>query len=256
MTKTTINQQHIIEKISTLTVAHQLVNTIFVDQPIGDIEIDQTRKVGNRIDHDKQILHYRLSPHRFIIKNCKHSECNLIISDIPTFKTIEMNKCICETASYGFNQAFIMELRNSKNIVKDKINFFNQGFFRKMFKKTTESGLMSKISEYSSECSWMIVPDFIFEMFEKSDLFEEMECKSDFLFRNVGRMNGVNVYLNTTELDPVIYFGNYDSITIIINKNIGISSARSMKPDMESDRIISVDYQFLENGLLKMLEIN
>jgi len=253
---TTINQQHIIEKISTLTVAHQLVSTIFVDQSIGDIEIDRTHKVGNRVTHIKEVLHYKLSPHRFIIKNCKHSECNLIISDIPTFKTIEMNKCICETASYGFNQAFIMELRNSKNIIREKIDFFNQGFFRKIFNRVTESGLCSKILECSSGCSWMIVPDFIFEIFKKNDLFEEIECKSDFLFRNVGRMGGINVYLNTTELDPIIYFGNYDSITIILNKNIGISSARSMKPDMESDRIISVDYQFVENGLLKMLEIN
>jgi hypothetical protein len=251
-----VNQEHIIEKISSVTVVNQLVETIFVDSSVGEIEIESVYKDADTIRKTHRVVKYRLDPHRLIVKSCKHSKSSVVISDSPRGNTIGENKCVCDMASVGVNQAFIFGLRNSKSLVRESISFFRQGIFRKVFNRTTESKLLDKMSLFGSDCSWMIVPNFIFEVIRLSDRFVPLECESDLLMRNCGKLGKINVYLNTQEIESVVYFGNYDSITVVVNRNVCFGETKSLSSVYGNNMVVTVEYQFIENGTLKMLTVD
>lgn len=250
-TELTINRQHINDVILDMTVINQLTNTIIVDSPIGEIEITTMSKSNKEVITEKKRVAYKLPQHRLIMKSCKYKKCKLIISDIPNFKTIETNKTLCETASYGINESFLMYLKNSKKVERNKIVFFDQSFIKKIFNKMTEDILINKIIESSVGFSWMIIPKEIFLILKKNKSFNYSDkSSSKYIFKNYGNINGVNVYINYIEYDMRIYFGNYDSITAILNENIEIK-----KIGDNTDKSITLEYQFLETGNLKILEI-
>jgi hypothetical protein len=71
------------------------------------------------------------------------------------------------------------------------------------------------------------MPTFIFDIIKNSTWFEPNNIHSDSIIHNVGKLDELNVYVNPEEIESRLYFGNYDSISIIINKNIKEDSIKS-----------------------------
>jgi len=255
LTKTD-QEENIINKISKITVVNQLVETIYVEESVGSIETTNTVKEGHIVREITERIDYKLKPHRLIVKTQKSSNNHLVISDVPKNNTIFTNKCICECASIAVNRTFISELKSSKKIVKSTFKFFRQNLLKKIFNKNTDDNLVKSILDFGHDCSWMIVPAFIFDIIKESEWFTEFENNSKSLIRKEGKLGEINVYLNEDENDSIIYFANYDSITVVINNNIKIDSKPTVSKIYSEGKTVSVEYLFIENGLTKMLTIS
>jgi regulatory protein YycH of two-component signal transduction system YycFG len=79
--------------------------------------------------------------------------------------------------------------------------------------------------------------------------------KEDSLIFNVGKLDEIQVYLNPDEDESVVYFGNYDSTTILINKNIQDEDLKICSLFKEGRSLI-VEYLFLETGRTKLLKVS
>jgi len=255
LTKTT-QEENIINKISKVTVVNQLVETIYVDDSIGSIESTKTLKEGHIVRETTEKIDYKLKTHRLIVKTQKNSDGHLVISDVPKNNTIFTNKCICDCASIAVNRTFISELKSSKKIVKNTFKFFKQGLLKRVFNENTDDKLVKNILDFGHDCSWMIVPVFIFDIIKESEWFTEIENNSKSLIRKEGKLGEIDVYLNEDENDSIIYFANYDSITVVINNNIKIDRKPTVSNIYSEGKVVSVDYLFIENGLTKMLTIS
>jgi hypothetical protein len=242
----------LLKRISSLTVINQLVETIYVDDSIGQIEVDKTIKDNNVVRHIVEKLDYKLKSHRLIIKSHKGNEDSIIISDLPNTPTISSNKPIC--VSSDINNIFTSEIKSFKNTQKFKYKFFNQGLFKKIFKKNTEHNLVDHILDLGKDCSWIIMPPFILDIIKDSEWFDANNYISESLIYNSGKLSDMNVYVNPNEDESVVYFGNYDSISIIINKNIKEDILKTASFYKEGKSIV-VDYLFLETGVTKYLVV-
>ena len=256
MTPTTLTETTLIQKISNLSVINQIVETIYVDESIGKIEVSKTIKENNVVRNVNEFIEYKLKPHRLIIKNHKKHNSTVIISDLPNSKTIIDNKSVCHCLSSDINNIFISELKSFKGTQKFSYRFFNQSFLMKLIKKNTEFDLVEYIINLGKDCSWAILPKFIFEIVKDSEWFDATNMISESIIFNAGKLDDLNIYVNPDEDESMIYFGNYDSITIIINKNIKEDELKSGNFHKEGKSVV-VEYLFIENlsGLTKSLQV-
>jgi hypothetical protein len=192
-----------------------LVETIFVNESEGEIEICETNKINGVVKRSTHKISYKLHPHRMIVKSCNHN--HLIISDSRKSKTISTDKCVCDCAAEDVNSVFISELKSSKKTIRDSFNYFSQSLIKKMINKNTDEKLLKKIVEYGKESSWVIIPKFLFDILKTSKLFTPVDCPINTLITNVGKLDNLSVYVNTQNEESELFFGNYDSLTIIIN---------------------------------------
>lgn len=250
----TISQPSLLNRISSLTVINQIVETIYVDDSIGKIEIARTSKDKNVVRHITESLDYKLKSHRLLIKSHRGHNSNIIISDLPNSPTISSNKSICHCVSSDINNIFISEIKSFKGTQKFKYNFFEQNLFKKLFNKNTEGKLIDHLLDLGKDCSWIIVPVFIFDIIKGSKWFEPNNSGSESLIYNTGKLTHINVYVNMDEGESSVYFGNYDSISIIINQNIKEDYLKSASFYKEGKSIV-VDYLFIETGITKQLII-
>lgn len=243
----------LLQKVCNLTVINQLVETHYVEKSVGQIEVSKTIKEKDLVRNIVEKIDYKLKQHRLIIKKHKHS--SIIISDLPSSKTISSDRSTCECVSSDINNIFINELRSFKNIQNFEFDFFKQKFFKRIFNPNTDDKLIDKIIEVGKDCSWMIVPVFIYDIIRDSEWFSESIIKQDSLIFNVGKLSDIQVYINPDEFESAIYFGNYDSTSILINKNIGEEESKICSLYKE-EKYIVVEYLFLETGKTKVLRVN
>ena len=257
MIPTTTTETNLIQKISNLSVINQIVETIYVGDTVGKIEVSKTIKEHNVVRNVSEDIEYKLKPHRLIIKSHKKHNSTVIISDLPNSKTIIDNKSICHCLSSDINNIFISELKSFKSTQKSTYRFFNQNFLTKLFKKNTKVDLVSQIINLGEDCSWAILPRFIFDIIKDSEWFDATNMVSESIIFNAGRLDDLNIYINPDEDESMIYFGNYDSITIIINKNIREDELKSASSFRKEDKSIIIEYLFIENfnGITKSLQV-
>lgn len=253
--ETTINQENLLNEISTLTVINQIVETIYVEEPTGSINISKVVKDGNEIKTINNDINYKLKDHRIIVKSDECFKSNLIITDNPNKKTIKRNQKICNILSTDINNIFINELQQFKNIEKGEYKYYKQNFFKKLFKKNKKEELIEYILKFSQNCSWAIVPMPIWEIIKESEWFERTSLTAKSLIFCSGQLHGLNIFINPSEDDKVIYFGNFDSIIIVINKNIKTEKLKCISNVYTSGTELMVSYTFIENGLTKALSI-
>jgi hypothetical protein len=245
-----LNKESLIQRITDLTVLNRLVETIWVDSSQGQIETTNVVKEGDDVKNLIDIINFKLKSHRLIVKNRKGD--NIVISDLPRPKTISKNKPVCICASTDVNKVFISELKSFKNIQKRNFKYFNQSILKRLINPNKDSDLVKCIMDYGSDCSWIIVPTFINQILSDSEWFDSKHEISESLIYHAGHLGDLSVYVNPDEEESTVYFGNYDSITIIINKNIQLEEYKSLSYD-NSDMIMVVDYLFIERGLTKYL---
>jgi hypothetical protein len=252
----TLTETNLIQKISHLSVINQIVETIYVDETVGQIEVSKTIKENDIVRNVSEFIDYKLKPHRLIIKNHRQHNSTVIISDLPKSKTIIDNKPVCHCLSVNINNIFISELKSFKNIQRSSYRFFNQKFFAKLFKKNTENDLVEQILTLGRNCSWAILPRFIFDVIRDSEWFDATNMISESIIFNAGKLDDLNIYVNPDEDESMIYFGNYDSITIVINKNIKEDELKSGSFHKDGKSIV-VEYLFIENlnGVTKSLQV-
>jgi hypothetical protein len=249
---TQIDDQPLLIEISNLTVINQIIETIYVSDSVGQIEINKITKEDDFIRNINEVIDFKLKSHRLIVK-C-NEELQVIISDVPYSKNTCSRKSVCQQISSDINKIFINELKDFKNIEKDEYKFFNQNFLKRILNPNTEYNLVNKLLSFGHGCSWMIVPVFLYDIIKDSRLFESSYNKSGSLIYQVGILNNIVIYLNPDQDESFVFYGNYDSAAIILNKKIKEDVIKSTLVFSES-KSIKIEYQFIELGKTKMLHI-
>lgn len=246
------NNLSLIENIKKLTFLNQLVETIVVDDTVGLVDVDKFSKESDVVIHTQEKINYKLKSTRLIIKSNRDN--NIIISDID-IKTITKNSPICDCISRNTNLIFSKEFENFKNTIKYSIDYFNQGFFKKIFIPTNIKDILRKVEEIGKIYSWIIIPknlEFIFADYKIPE-FEDEGCK---MINNWGMFNNLAIYMNPDQSNKTIYFGRYDSLTLIINKNLKIEEIKTFSDIYTDSKKLSVEYLFIEGTPISSLTIN
>ena len=240
-------KESLLDKISNLSVINQLVETVYVDDSKGRLETVRISKKEGVVKTINDSIDFKLKTNGFITKN------NLIISDLPHTKTIVGNKTLQQCISSNINKVFINEIKSFKNTQFFKFKFRKTSLISKIFRKSNNNKLIEKIINIGSDCSWVIIPSFMKDVISKSNKFISNVNSTNSLIYNFGTLGNINVYVNPDEDGLSLYFGNYDSITIIINKNIKNIELKTLSKYKGNK--IELDYLFIERGITKILKL-
>jgi hypothetical protein len=228
---------------------NELVETIYVDESSGEISICKTIKEYNSVRNITEKIIYMLKSHRILVKEDSCDNSKMTISDQPLSQTICINRSPCQCASYDIMNIFISEISKFKNVENSTYNFFKQGFFKKLLNENSEYDLIERILKNGKNSSWIIVSKRILNIIKNSDKFHSNKKKT-----SIGHLDNMNIYLNPNMDDDNVYYGNYDSMLIIINRNIKEEDTTSPSYNREGMNI-TIEYCFVETGNVKILNI-
>ena len=243
----------LVNQITNLSSLNQIIETIIVDENIGSIKINKTIKDSNSIKSIDEEISFNLKSTKLIIKSDDQLINNIVIFEIDK-DTIINNKPICECISKNTNNIISREFNKLLNIHKQTINFSNRGFFKKLFYPNDYKSIFKKIKECSVGNSWMIIPKTLTKIFEKNPLFIETEFDCEFIIHRMGLLEDISVFINPDQKENCIYFGNYESLTLIINKNLTIKEIKTNSTTYTSAISMEVNYLLIENTPITVLE--
>jgi hypothetical protein len=236
----------LIEQVSNLNCLNQIIETILVDDSIGSIESFKTIKDVDSIRHIKEDINFKLKTTRLLIKSNLLMDNTIVISDIDE-ETISNNSCIFECIAKNTNNIFAKEFFNLKKLEKHELSFFKQPFFKKIFSPVTEKDVFNKIDQIGSNYSWIIIPNIFKSFFINNKDFTTQDYSDKKIIHNFGKYKDLNVWVNPDQKAQTIYFGKYDSLTLIINKNLKINDLKCFNDTYQLNKSISVEYLFIEN---------
>ena len=243
-----------IEQVTNLYSLNQIIETILVDENQGSINVQKTVKLGDSVKVINEDINYKLESTRLIIKSDSEFTQNIVISDID-IETIMNNKSLCDCIARNTNNIFAKEFSKFKDTSNQTINYFNQGFLQKIFNKTKNEQVVSKIEEIAKGNSWMIIPQKFVEIFRSSSKFQENKVENPSLIYNFGNIGDYQIYLNPNQRESKIYFGNYDSITLLVNRNLSTEDLKTNSSTYTQSMNMGVNYLFIQNRPLSVLEI-
>ncbi len=249
-----VDNQSFIEQVTTLSSLDQIIETILVDDKIGTIEIFKTIKDVDSVRNITDKIEYKLKSTRLIIKSDDSFNKNIIISDIDS-ETIRNNKPLCDCVARNTNNIFAKEFSKLKNTIDHRINFFNQGFLKRIFNQTTNQDLFEKIQLLSNGHSWLIIPQKLVDFFVEIVIPQPHQTESCSLIYNLGKFDNLNVYVNPDQMESKIYFGNYESLTLIVDKNIDTKEIKTNSTTYTKGVSIEVNYLLIENSPITVLEV-
>jgi len=247
------NKHDILKRLKDLTIINQLVDTHFVENKNGEIEVSKVVKEYDSVRTISEVIKYKLKSHRIQHKKNKEG-LDIIISDLACGQTINKDEKICQCISKNINQIFISELKSFKQTQKYSFNYFSQNWFQKLLFKKTESNLIDFIIKVGENTSWMIVPEFILDLIRDSEWFVENQVEATSIINKVGKLSNIDIFVNPNQIESFVYYGNYDSIMLIIDKNIEEKQVKSTGFETES-KSYTVNYLFIETGQTKILEV-
>ena len=164
------------------------------------------------------------------------------ITDSNTFNLNSLNANSDDDIKSQLINNFFVRL-NFQSTIKE-VKYFNRGFIRNIFTKRNPDTILDDILNYD----WIITtPDIIKEL---STFDNYQECDGNSLVKLRGRFNYQFNYTSIFELPndqftkDVIYCGNFDSVTPVINRN----------KILEKDKI-RIEYIFQIKDNLKKLII-
>ena len=82
----------------------------------------------------------------------------------------------------------------------------------------------------------------------------ESQIESTSIIHKVGSLSNIDIFVNPNQIESFVYYGNYDSIMLIIDKNIEEKQVKSTGFETESISY-TVNYLFIETGQTKILEV-
>lgn len=249
-----VDKPQLIEQITSLSSLDQIIETILVDSNQGCIEINNVIKEDGVVKHIIQKIDYVLTSNRLIIKSDDSLQHNIVISDIDE-ETVLNNNPICDCVAKNTNNIFAKEFSKLKNISYQQIKFFKQGFFKKLFNKTTNQDLFEKISEIGKNHSWIIIPNFLVDIFLNNKSFIKSGTEYSKLIYNLGTLENLIVYVNPNQKVSKIYFGRYESLTLIVNRNLEIKELKTNSQTYTKTMSMQVNYLLIENETIGVLEV-
>jgi hypothetical protein len=196
--------------LSELNSLGQLMNLVLVPSNTGKIQSSSTTKEKNNYKIVDDSLSYKLNIHKISI--------------------------LSEDIILPFEE-FILDLKNFKSLEKDNFNFFKQNFLQRLFFKKKNMDLINKINSYKEKYSWIIVPEKVLTILQKSECFTENTFKDEHKSRCIGKMDTYNVYKNPDNNSESIFFGNFQTSTLLVNKNT-----------LENSIEFCINYLFVETG--------
>jgi len=248
------NNPIVVEELTPLTTLSQFVETIFVEDNSGLIELNKTVKISDEIHNITTQINYNLKTTRLKIKSCKLLKGKVMISDLAGDQTILKGDSNCELLCKNVNGIFAVEFDNFDNVKIERFNLYKQNFFKKIFYPNTESELMTKILELSIGKSWILLPEIFSDLINESEDFIRYDNYVKNFIYSIGRLGECIVYINSQETSH-IYFGNYESVTIIINKNMEVVDVRSSQDPFQDSKKINISYEFIQNDQITRLEV-
>jgi hypothetical protein len=248
-------REELIPRLADLSVMSQLVNVIYVDSNPATIEYTEVQKQGNSIVKTQRVEQYKLKKHKLILKKSNHH--SIIISDEVNSETIQKDGTLCGCFSMRINRGFMNVIDTFSKIEKASWSYFNRNFFSKIFLKRTPSDLVHKIIEFGKDSSYIIIPETVADVIMKSNFFDTNSRHDDSFIKNIGilKIDGIslNVYLDCELKENKIYFGKYDSVNIILNKNLNI--IENKKSEEKTSITVEVDYAFIQKEAIKCLSL-
>jgi len=251
---TLIGNPTFVEQVTNLSSLNQIIETIIVDNNIGSIRINKTVKDSDMIRNINEEINYNLKSTRLIIKYDEQLMNSIVISDIDQ-QTIINDKSLCECVARNTNNILSKELSKLKKVNLHKLNYFNQNFFKKVFSPTSQDKLFKQISDCSKGYSWMIIPSSLKDLFTNNKNFIKSDMGVKPIIHFIGCLDEVNVFLNPNQKESKIYFGNYESLTLIVNKNLSINEVKTNSTTYTKGISMEVNYLLIENSPLTVLEI-
>ena len=163
----------------------QIFDLIVVDKSEGKLNFSKTIKNGKHYKVINDSVDYKLTHTRFdkIFEN--------VLSDLSEFK-------------------------KSKKV---QFKFAKRNFFEKIFFKKNYSDIFKKIKSLSENYSWLIIPEKYLYIIVKSECYSENQNTYNSTMNCIGRFDNLNLYLNPDINSDKIYFGNYNSATILVRRD-------------------------------------
>lgn len=246
----------IFEEITKLTSLNEFIETIFVEDPKGTLKLSKTLCKEGKIVNISKDIYYKLKSTRLTIKSCNLFEGKIMISDlVKEDNTIGIGKSKCECITKNVGNMFSLEFSNFQNLKIQTFNLFKQNILKKIFNPNTEEKLLKKIIEMSNGKSWVLIPENLTYLFDSVENFKKMERIQKKLIFPIGKLNETIVYVNSEEIAKV-YFGNYDSITLILGKELKVEKLKSIKDNFQDVTRITIDYEFFQNEEISCLQIS
>lgn len=248
----TLDKRNLVRPKSTSMFVNQIVETIWVDSPKGEIDICKIQKNEGLVKTITQKLHYSLKSFRLLVK--PYSELDsIVITDGPSSQTISLGKSLDMKASDDINQIFFHEVDKFKSTKVESLRFFKK-YFNIFTNWNRYEKLQKKIDNYLQDSSWIVVSPISLEIMKNLIGYTTKEDNSKLSLKRVGQYKGIDVYLNSLEERNVLYFGNFNSATILLNKTIEQDECAWNFPS-DSSYTYRVDYLICEGGPLKRLDI-
>ena len=246
MVQTLTSEESLVSKISRMTIFDQFAQTIFVDQKQGIIEIENSYRESNTIKFIRTEIVYELKNHRVISKHLHSS--SVVISDLMDGATISVDKSICKCVSSDLNKLFIQELNRFEKTEEHKFNLYSQNFIQKIFRPNSNSDLIDKFIEISNGYSWAIVPYNLVSIFYSTDKLDLTKDDNEKIIYHLGKIEGVDIYINPDDNSGKVFFGKFDSMIILANKFMNI---------FENNQGMNYNFEYLliEQSPIKSLQV-
>lgn len=243
----------VLNRLKKLSVINQLVDTHYVTNKVGQIEVSKVVKEYDSVRNISEKINYKLKSHRVVHKKSKNG-MDIIISDLTCDQTISPNENICSYISRNINQILMSEIKLFKNTQISTFKFFNKNWIDKLLNRNNETKLIDTIISTGKNSSWIMIPYHIFDIINGSEFFEKYKFKSESIIHKVGKLSHLDVFVNPNQEDSFVFYANYDSIMLLIDKNIHEKEIKSGRLNIESKSYI-VNYLFIETGMTKILNI-
>ena len=247
-------KETLIEQINNLSSLSSIIETILVDDSVGNFDFTKTVKKDDKIVNISEKIFYKLKSTRLLIKSDKEFQNNIIISDIDD-QIITNNRPLCECVARNTNIIFAKEFNRLKLTEQHKLKYWNNNFLEKLFNFNRDKKLQNTISTLSKGFSWIMVPKSLTSFFEKNENFEKNNIECENLIHLFGKLDTLNVFLNPDQKESKIYFGNFESLILIINKNLELKDVKTISNTFTNSTSMTVQYTIIENTPIRSLEL-
>lgn len=246
-------REQLLPRIADLSVMNRLVNVIYVDSNPAVINYVEVQKKDGLVIEVKNSEKHKLKKHQLIVK--KSLKNSMIISDEVNTETIQKDATLCECFSMRINRGFMDVIDDLSKIQKENWKFFNRNFFSKIFLQRTTNDLIHKIVEIGKDYSYIIVSAKVASVIRKSNFFTSQVSQCQSIIKNIGELKidniSLDVYIDPELQNNNVYFAKYDSVNLVLNKNLNIIET---KTSLDKTNItVEVEYTFLEKESIKCL---